>query len=143
MLLCVPLAITPKTQQEELAFFERATPLPASASFEASFVALFEIYATAAERDYASFCRGIERMQQTAWKRAERMEYGSALAMLDAALREAGAECVGMSSLGPMLFCFADPVRLATIADAARAMGCFVYRTAPSNRGREVRWSDA
>jgi beta-ribofuranosylaminobenzene 5'-phosphate synthase len=143
MLLCVPLAIAPKTQQEELAFFERATPLQASASFEASFVALFEIYATAAERDYASFCRGVERMQQTAWKRAERAEYGSALVTLDVALREAGADCIGMSSLGPMLFCFADPGRLATIADAARAMGCVVYHTAPSNRGREVRWSDA
>ena len=72
MLLCIPRALAPKTQQEEIDFFERVTPLPASASFEASYVALFEIYATVAERDYGAFCRGVDRMQQSAWKRAER-----------------------------------------------------------------------
>jgi beta-ribofuranosylaminobenzene 5'-phosphate synthase len=118
-------------------------PLPASASFEASYVALFEIYATVAERDYSAFCRGVDRIQQSAWKRAERGEYGSALATLDAALREAGADCVGMSSLGPMLFCFADPVRFVRITEAARAMDCDVHRTAPANRGREIRSIDA
>jgi beta-ribofuranosylaminobenzene 5'-phosphate synthase len=141
--LCIPRAIAPKTQQEEIAFFERATPLPASASFEASYVALLEMYATIAERDYVAFCRSVERMQQTAWKRAECAEYGMALVTLDAALRAAGADCVSMSSLGPMLFCFADPARFARIAYAAQAMGCDVHRAAPSNRGREVRLSDA
>jgi beta-ribofuranosylaminobenzene 5'-phosphate synthase len=143
LLLCVPRAVAPKTQQEEIAFFERAVPLPASASFEASYIALFEIYAAAAERDYIAFCRGVERIQQTTWKRAERAEYGSALATLDAALLEAGADCVGMSSLGPMLFCFADPARIIAISDAARAIGCEVYRTTPANRGRQVRLIDA
>lgn len=143
MLLCVPRTIAPKTQQEEIAFFERATPLPASASFEASYFALFGIYATAVEHDYVAFCRGIECMQETAWKRAERAEYGSALATLDTMLRKTGADCVGMSSLGPMLFCFADPAKFAGIADAALAMDCDVHHTAPANRGRQIRLNDA
>jgi beta-ribofuranosylaminobenzene 5'-phosphate synthase len=143
MLLCVSRAIASKTQQEEIAFFKRTTPLPPSASFEASYIALFEIYATVVEGDYAAFCYGVEHMQQTVWKHAERVEYGCALAALDGALHQAGADCVGMSSLGPMLFCFANPARFASITAAARAMGCDVHYTSPTNRGREILLNDA
>ncbi|WP_292503010.1 beta-ribofuranosylaminobenzene 5'-phosphate synthase family protein [Mesorhizobium sp.] len=143
ILLCVPRSIAPKTQQEEIAFFERTTPLPASASFEASYVALFEIYAAAAESDYHAFCRGVMQMQATAWKRAERAEYGEPLRALSMNLLDAGADCVGMSSLGPMLFCFAEPTRIAAIAGRAKALNCDVYRTSPANAGRSVAKTDA
>lgn len=143
MLLCIPRAIMPKTQEEETAFFLRTAPLAETSSFEASYVALFAIYASAAEADYAGFCRGIERMQQTAWKCAERAEYGAALARIGAALLEAGTDCAGMSSLGPLLFCFAPHARLGAIASVARTMGCDVRQTAPRNRGRELYRYDA
>lgn len=138
LLLCIPRGIPTKTQQEELAFFEQTTPLPAPASFEASYIALFEIYAAAVEVNYSAFCRGIERMQQTAWKRAERAEYGSILATISEALLNSGADCAGMSSLGPMLFCLAKPANCTAIADTARTLGCDVYHTTPANNGREV-----
>lgn len=142
-LLCVPRAIAPKTQQEEIAFFERTTPLPPAASFEASYIALFELYAAAIERDYHAFCRGVTRMQQTAWKRGERDEYGEALRLLAAKLLDAGADCVGMSSLGPMLFCLAAPARLASIEEHAVELDCDVYSTLPTNAGRSVTLIDA
>jgi beta-ribofuranosylaminobenzene 5'-phosphate synthase len=138
LLLCIPRWIRPKTQQEEIAFFERTTPLPAPASFEASYVALFEIYAAAAESDYSAFCRGVMRMQQTAWKRAERGQYGDRFETLAATLEEAGADCVGMSSLGPMLFCFAPPAGISGIANVASVMDCDVYPATPANRGRKL-----
>ncbi|WP_196814126.1 beta-ribofuranosylaminobenzene 5'-phosphate synthase family protein [Mesorhizobium sp. L2C085B000] len=143
ILLCVPRSIVPKTQQEEIAFFERTTPLPATASFEAAYIALFEIYAAVAERNYHAFCRGVTLMQETAWKRAERAEYGKTLHVLSMKLLDAGADCVGMSSLGPMLFCFADPSRITAIAERAEALGCDVYRTSPANAGRSVAKADA
>ena len=143
MLLCIPRVIVPKTQQDEIAFFERTTPLSQAASFEATYVALFEIYAAAVESNYEGFCRGIVHMQQTAWKQAERQEYGDLLRELTEQLMDVGADCVGMSSLGPMLFCFAKLERLAAITDIAAVMGCDVHRTQPSNRGRKVTRLDA
>ena len=138
VLLCIPRAVAPKTQQQEIAFFERTTPLPAAASFEASYIALFELYAAAAEGDYPAFCQGVRRMQQTAWKRAEYDAYGEALPLLTAELLNAGADCVGMSSLGPMLFCLTKSSRFGVIKDRAAALGCDVYPTLPSPVGRTV-----
>jgi beta-ribofuranosylaminobenzene 5'-phosphate synthase len=76
VLLCIPSTIRTKTQGEEVAFFARTAPLPAAATFETSYIALFELYAAAAEADFGAFCRGIEHMQRTEWKQAERAEYG-------------------------------------------------------------------
>jgi beta-ribofuranosylaminobenzene 5'-phosphate synthase len=138
LLLCIPRWVRPKTQQEELAFFEQTTPLPPPASFEAGYIALFEIYAAAAEADYPAFCRGVVHMQQTAWKGAERAQYEDRFQALAATLGEAGADCVGMSSLGPMLFCLAPAARMATIANVACEMDCDVHHAAPANRGRKL-----
>ncbi len=138
MLLCVPRFISPKNQEEEVDFFQRTTPLSATNSFEASYVALFEIYAAAVEGNYKAFCKGINQMQHTAWKQAERAEYGAPLHILSQKLFEQGADCVGMSSLGPMLFCFADYVRLKSIANFAESSNCDVFWSSPANTGRVV-----
>ena len=143
VLLCIPRSIRSKTQEEEIAFFDRTAPLPASASFEASYIALFELYAAAAEADFGTFCRGIEHMQQTAWKWAERAEYGDELASISTRLRGAGAQCVGMSSLGPMLFCLGDAPRLVDMGELARSLGCDIHLVRPVNHGCEVRCVDA
>ena len=143
ILLCVPRSIAPKSQQEEIAFFERTTPLPASASFEASYIALFGIYAAVVEGNYPAFCQSVTLMQETAWKNAERAEYGQPLRDLSTKLLDVGADCVGMSSLGPMLFCFAEPSRIATVAGRAKALDCDVYPTSPANTGRSLMKIDA
>lgn len=138
MLLCLPRRISPKTQGEEIEFFRRTTPLPDAASFEASYVALFGIYAAAAEGDYPAFCRGVNEIQHTAWKKAERSEYGEPLAGVCEALRIGGADCVGMSSLGPMIFCFAPHGKLGPLERIAADYHCDTFQTAPTNRGRYV-----
>ena len=143
IVLCVPRAIATKSQEQEAAFFARTAPLPPVASFEASYVALFEIYAAAAEGNFTGFCAGIESMQRCAWKRAERAEYGPSLGLISTRLHEAGARCVGMSSLGPMLFCLADPSRIAHIGEAAEKMNCEVHHVQPANTGREVHLANA
>lgn len=139
VLLSIPRTIEPKSQAEEIAFFQRTTPLPAEASFEACYIALFGIYAAACERNYSAFCAGVNEMQNTAWKRAERAEYGDKLSHLEIALRMHGADCVGMSSLGPMLFCFAPPERMVALTDISVALECDTYLTQPANRGREIK----
>lgn len=138
MLLCIPRRISPKTQGEEIEFFRRTTPLPDTASFEASYLALFGIYAAAAEGDYAAFCSSVNDIQRTAWKHAERSEYGEPLAAICEALRVAGADCVGMSSLGPLIFCFASHAKFGVLEQIAADYDCDSFRAAPANRGRQV-----
>jgi beta-ribofuranosylaminobenzene 5'-phosphate synthase len=138
ILLCVPRRISPKTQSEEIEFFRRTTPLPETASFEASYLALFGVYAASAEGDYPAFCRSVNDIQHTAWKQAERSEYGEPLAAICEALRVGGADCVGMSSLGPMIFCFASHEKLSKLEQIAADYQCDTFRTAPANRGRQV-----
>ncbi|WP_279388826.1 beta-ribofuranosylaminobenzene 5'-phosphate synthase family protein [Sphingomonas sp. PP-CE-1G-424] len=139
ILLCLPKRLQSKTQGDEIAFFARTTPLPAYASYKASYVALFELYAAAAEVDFAAFCRGVERMQLSSWKGAERAEYGVALATISEGLLDAGARCVGMSSLGPLLFCLADAGDVARLSQVAQSLDCEVREVRPVNRGRVLR----
>lgn len=138
ILLCIPRRISTKTQSEEVEFFRRTTPLPNTASFEASYLALFGVYAAAAEADYAVFCRSVNDIQHTAWKMAERSEYGEPLAAICDALRAGGADCVGMSSLGPMIFCLAPRSRFSALEQIAADYHCDTIRTAPANHGRQV-----
>lgn len=138
MLLCIPRQISSKTQNEEIEFFRRTTPLSDTASFEASYLAVFGIYAAAAEGDYPAFCRSVNDIQHTAWKKAERSEYGEALAEICEALRVGGADSVGMSSLGPMIFCFAPLAKLSGLEHIAAHYHCDTIRTAPVSRGRQV-----
>jgi beta-ribofuranosylaminobenzene 5'-phosphate synthase len=138
ILLCVPRQISPKTQNQEIEFFRRTTPLSNTASFEASYLALFGSYAAAAEGDYPAFCRSVNDIQHTAWKKAEWSEYGKPLAAIREALLAGGADCVGMSSLGPMIFCFAPHSKLNALEQIAADNHCDAIRTAPSNQGRQV-----
>jgi beta-ribofuranosylaminobenzene 5'-phosphate synthase len=134
--LCVPRNIRPKSQHEEFEFFQRTLPLHPIASFRAAYDALFGIYAAVAERDREAFCKAVASMQRTSWKEAEWREYGPPLERLRDDLVRIGAECVGMSSLGPMLFCFGDAATLDEIALRQDALECDVVRTAPDNEGR-------
>jgi beta-ribofuranosylaminobenzene 5'-phosphate synthase len=136
--LCVPRSIRPKTPEEEVEFFARTAPLGPEASFRAAYEALFNVYASVAETDYMAFCSAVDAMQQTEWKAKEWHEYGASLTALRINLMSLGAHCVGMSSLGPMLFCFGDPSRLSEIARHGETLDCDIISTQPTNRGRSI-----
>lgn len=136
--ICIPLGIPHKTEAEERAFFERTCPLPASAVYETLYHSLFGLYAAIREADRATFCRSLRAVQECAWKKAERLEYGSALAEIEQSLYGCGAEAVGMSSLGPTLFFMAD-----NVADVANRMrgahpDCECFLTRPANGERSM-----
>lgn len=136
--LCLPRSIIPKTQEEERDFFDRTTPLSPQQSHRAAYNALFHIYGSIAEQNYEMFCTGVNTMQETAWKKAEWMEYGSSLNQLRSSLQDLGADCVGLSSLGPMVFCFANSEVLADIERRQKEMDCDVILSVPCNVGRSV-----
>ena len=136
--LCVPRFLSPKSQQEEIEFFSRSTPVAPASSFEAAYLALFGIYASAKEGNYSAFCRSIAALQKTQWKRQEWQEYGADLCELAEALNSLGATAVGMSSLGPMLYCFGSERALTAVCREAERINCDVIRTCPCNEGRTL-----
>jgi beta-ribofuranosylaminobenzene 5'-phosphate synthase len=138
MCLCLPRSIRPKSQNEELDFFKRTAPVDPAASFRAAYDALFGIYAAVADADHEAFCRAVTSIQHTTWKNAEWREYGVQLERLRDDLACLGADCVGMSSLGPMLFCLGDPTILDEVVRRQDALDCKIVRTVPDNAGRVV-----
>ena len=136
--LCVPRSIPTKSQQEEIDFFRRTAPIDATDSYRAAYEAIFGIYASVVEGDYRSFCRSIRGLQETRWKLQEWNEYSSELRELETRLLEFGVSAVGMSSLGPMLYCFGEPLILEDIARAEGTLNCDMTKTVPYNSGRDV-----
>jgi beta-ribofuranosylaminobenzene 5'-phosphate synthase len=140
--LYIPNGARPKTQEEELEFFEKVAPLRSVDSFEASYHAIMGVYASVIERDYDRFCASVAAMQETAWKSAERAEYGDVIAHAEKELNAYGVDCLGLSSLGPMLYFFGsdDVVKLILSSDmAARGV---LTSTKPSVEGRIVEIND-
>lgn len=115
MLLCIPNKCRPKTQEEELEFFRRTAPLSASSSYEAAYYATFGLASAILETDYDAFCAALNKMQNVEWKRAEREEHGVELRVVDEALRRSGADCVALSSLGPLVMVLASPDRKSVV----------------------------
>lgn len=136
--ICIPIDIPHKTEAEERAFFERACPLPADAVYETLHHSLFGLYAALREANRATFCRALRAIQECAWKKAERLEYGSALAEIEQALYGYGAEAVGMSSLGPTLFFLADSVPDVVNRMQSARPDCECFLTRPANGGRSM-----
>lgn len=136
--ICIPLGIPHKSEAEERAFFERTCPLPAEAVYATVHHALFGLYAAIREADRATFCRALRAIQECAWKKAERLEYGPALAEIEQALYDCGAEAVGMSSLGPALFFLADNVADVVSRMQSTHPDCECFSTRPANGGRSL-----
>lgn len=136
--LCLPRKCRPKTQEEEVEFFRRVTPLAAANSFEAAYIAVFQVLASLVEQDYQSFCHAIKAMQNSEWKRLERAEYAPYVDDTDRALRDLGADCVGMSSLGPMLYFFASAEALERVRAHSEQLDADIFLTLPANNGRRM-----
>jgi beta-ribofuranosylaminobenzene 5'-phosphate synthase len=136
--ICIPLSIPHKSETEEREFFQRTCPLHAEAVYETLYHSLFGLYASIREADRSAFCRALRAIQNGAWKKAERLEYGSALVEIEQALYDCGAEAVGMSSLGPTLFFLADNVADVVSRVQSTCPDCECFLTRPANVGRSL-----
>ena len=136
--VCIPNFIRPKTQDEEASFFSRAAPVEPTSSYEAAYHALFGVYAAVSDKDFSTFCKAITAMQAVAWKKHEWSQYGDVLWQLATRLQDYGADCVGMSSLGPLLYCFGNDQALRRIDKNAATLNCDVFHSLPSNSGRAL-----
>lgn len=102
--LCVPATLEPLSQRQEREFFERICPLPIQASQETLYHVVYGVVAGALERNKKAFCDGVKAVQSCPWKLGERELFGQELRAIESEIYDAGADAVGLSSLGPLLY---------------------------------------
>lgn len=107
--ICIP-PIGHKSEEEESDFFKKNCPINKDEVDKILYEAVYGITSSLMETDYDVFCQSIDAIQQTKWKMLERNLYGNELITAESIIRKAGARCVGMSSLGPMLYFFGNDI---------------------------------
>lgn len=107
--ICIP-PIEHKSEEEESDFFQKNCPINKDAVEKILYEAVYGITSSLMEENFDTFCQSINAIQQTKWKALERNLYGNELIIAESTIRRAGAQCVGMSSLGPMLYFFGDDI---------------------------------
>lgn len=135
--LCIPNIIN-KTEDDEKKFFQSNCPIEKEAVKEILYESVYGITSALIENDFNVFCKSIDAIQQTKWKVLERSLYGEELFQTEINIRNCGAKCVGMSSLGPMLYFFGTDIE--SIVDKVRIKmpQCTCIKTVFNNSSRIV-----
>lgn len=91
----------------EKKLFDTVLPLQNDQVFHTAYHSIFGVAAAAVDEKFETFCDAINSIQQCAWKNSEISIHGPWVREIMANLRIMGATAVGMSSVGPCLYCFA------------------------------------
>ena len=133
--ICIP-PIEHKTEKEETDFFQESCPINKDDVDRILYEAVYGITSSLMESDFDVFCKSIDAIQQTKWKSLERNLYGKELMTAESIIRDAGANCVGMSSLGPMLYFFGNDID-GIVGKVKREMAsCVCLKTSFNNSAR-------
>jgi beta-ribofuranosylaminobenzene 5'-phosphate synthase len=138
--LCIPKQIENKTEDEEINFFEKNCPIDKSLVHEILYESTFGIAASIIEGDYKTFCNAVNKIQKTKWKLLERSLYGHRLIEIENALLKLGADCVGMSSLGPGLFFTGKNIEEINLGIELNFPSVECHNTRMNNQGREIKY---
>lgn len=134
----IPSSVAPLTVEQEVAFFRRVTPIELNDAYPIAYHAIFGVYGSVVDADYSGFCRAINALQRLRWKREEINNYQTKIWEMIESLLSCGADCVGMSSMGPGIYFFASDPR-AVYEKASRALGDGrFFEAKPRNFGREI-----
>ncbi|MCW2035416.1 beta-ribofuranosylaminobenzene 5'-phosphate synthase family protein [Xanthomonas campestris] len=136
--ICLPYAKSVAIDDEKL-LFKRICPIPFNDCAVASYHALFGVHSAILENDLLSFSTAINELQNTVWKSAEWQLHGAPIAEITDKLVSAGAEAVGLSSVGPGLY-FLSKDMDSTLQCAGKSIDpstrLFIVR--PDNVGRRI-----
>jgi beta-ribofuranosylaminobenzene 5'-phosphate synthase len=136
--VCIPINIPHKSEKEEAEFFRKTCPISSSEVYKTLYNVIYGLYAAIREKDKKTFCLALQSIQQCAWKLSERKLYGQKLFRIEQKLYKCGAEAVGMSSLGPILFFMAKNVKDIVEKMKTEMADCKLLVTKPSNSGRNI-----
>ena len=135
--ICIP-ELDPKTEEDEKLFFKNHCPIEKKYVEAILYEAVYGVTASVIEHDFDVFCASIDALQKTRWKELERGLYGEELLKADTIIREAGAKCVGMSSLGPLLYFFGEDVQSIIESVGRMLPGAICFKTSFNNSGRVI-----
>lgn len=123
--------------EEEVAFFNKTCPIEMPAVHESIYHAVSGMACAAIEDDLPTFCSSINAIQQTQWKHAEWMAQSNSIRTLRGALHNAGAECVGLSSLGPAVYFMSSDFK-GLLNNLNLSPNHIVAQCSPNNFGRSI-----
>jgi beta-ribofuranosylaminobenzene 5'-phosphate synthase len=133
--ICRHPSIPSLTHEQEREIFKSTTPVADDDVNKTLFVALFGVFAAAAEADRTTFVESIDQLQSSAWKAAEWQAHGTRLLEIRDRLSSAGARGIGLSSMGPTVVFMADGFDAGALDTDLR---CSVKIVEPRNKGRKV-----
>lgn len=136
--ICIPIYIKNKSEQEEVDFFKTHCPIDKSSTDRILYEAVYGITSSIIENDYDIFCKSVDTIQSTQWKYLERLLYGDALIELEQKIKSFGADCIGMSSLGPILFFTGKDINGIIERISNDIPDTICYNTSFNNRGRII-----
>jgi beta-ribofuranosylaminobenzene 5'-phosphate synthase len=136
--VCIPCYLKNKSEQEEIDFFKQYCPVDKKDVIEILYEASYGITSAIIENDYNIFCRSINAIQLTRWKLLERSLYGKELIDLEQKIIQSGADCVGMSSLGPLLFFMGEKIDDIITILGKENPGIRCYKSKVNNQGRII-----
>lgn len=135
--ICIP-PIEQKTEEEEKDFFQENCPINKDDVERILYEAVYGITSSLMESDFDVFCKSIDSIQYTKWKSLERNLYGKELMTAESIIRNAGAKCVGMSSLGPLLYFFGDDIDVIVANVKAEMPYCVCFKSSFNNSDRII-----
>lgn len=136
--VCIPKYIQNKSEQDEVDFFKSQCPIDRTSVESILYEAAYGITPSIIENDYYVFCKSINAIQSTQWKLLERSLYGERLLDLEQKIKSLGADCIGMSSLGPLLFYTGKNIDSINERISNDIPETIVYSTSFNNIGRKI-----
>lgn len=139
--LCIPSLNHIKTESQEVDFFSLNCPIEKCFVESILYESVYGITSSIIECDYNVFCQSVNAIQETQWKLLERNNYGQYLFDAERVIMSLGADCVGMSSFGPLLYFLSydnmmDIIsKLHTIMPTAQ-----LYKSMFNNSGRVIEY---
>ena len=136
--ICIPFFIENKSETEEKLFFQQNCPIEKSHILDILYESIYGITSSILEEDYNIFSEAIIKIQKTRWKYLERKLYGDDLCELEHQIIKYGANCVGMSSLGPTLYFTGEDVNYinSMINKNINNVKCYIVNM--NNNGRKI-----
>jgi beta-ribofuranosylaminobenzene 5'-phosphate synthase len=137
--LLIPKNLEPISHDNEKIFFEKNCPISSEAVYQTTYHAVFGVCAAIKSKNKEHFHKAIMNIQKQEWKKKEWELYPS-LPVLKNKLYEFGTKAVGISSLGPSLYFFADDIEsiITKFQKPNLKKQCDILKVSFQNTGRKV-----
>ncbi|MEO7212069.1 beta-ribofuranosylaminobenzene 5'-phosphate synthase family protein [Mucilaginibacter sp.] len=136
--ICIPNKVKGLSNIQEVNFFKTNALLSNEEVHKVVYEVVFGLVASIKELDKETFSSAIKKIQTSGWKKAERSIYKGEIELYEQILYNAGAKCVGMSSLGPCLFFTSDDVVDLIEKLRSKMPNCELFASSSKNSGRTI-----